>query len=306
VAGEELLERDAEVSVLGTLVAQAARGGGGVGLIEGPPGIGKTRLVAEARRLAVDAGMRCLSARGGPMERAFPFGVVRQLFEPVLATLPAQRGEVFAGPAARVERLLSGEGEPTANGGGPFAVYHGLYWLTANLSAAGRLALLVDDLQWCDPPSLAAVEYLGRRLEGLPVLLVIASRPHEPGFDRSVLDTLGREPAAREVVPRALSESATAELVQARLSAAATDGFCRACHAATGGNPLLVAELASALAAEGITGQAEDVAKVAEIGPEAVARAVGCGWRGCLRRRDRWLRRPACWVTARGWRTRPP
>ena len=178
MAGEELLERDDELGVLGTLVAHAARGDGRVGLIEGPPGIGKTRLVAEARRLAADAGMRCLSARGGPMERAFPFGVVRQLFEPVLATGPAQRREVFAGPAARVERLLSGEGEPTANRGGPFAVYHGLYWLTANLSAAGRLALLVDDLQWCDPPSLAAVEYLGRRLEGLPVLLVIASRPH--------------------------------------------------------------------------------------------------------------------------------
>jgi DNA-binding CsgD family transcriptional regulator len=274
VGGEELLERDDEVGILGTLVAQAARGDGRVGLIEGPPGIGKTRLVAEARRLAADAGMRCLSARGGPMERAFPFGVVRQLFEPVLATGPEERSEVFAGPAARVERLLSGEGEPAANGGGSFAVYHGLYWLTANLSAAGRLVLLVDDLQWCDPPSLAAVEYLGRRLEGLPVLLVIASRPREPGFDRSVLDTLGREPAAREVAPRALSEPATAELLRARLSAAATDGFCRACHAATGGNPLLVAELASALTAEGVTGQAEDVARVAEIGPEAVARAV--------------------------------
>jgi hypothetical protein len=46
----------------------------------------------------------------------------------------------------------------------------------------------VDDLHWGDPPSLAAVEYLGRRLEGLPVLLVVASRAHEPGFDRSVLD----------------------------------------------------------------------------------------------------------------------
>ena len=274
VAGQELLEREGELGVLGTLVAQAAGGDGRVGLIEGPPGIGKTRLVAAARRLAAEAGMRCLSARGGPMERAYPFGVVRQLFEPVLAVGAGERGEVFAGPAGRVERLLSGEGQPAADGGGPFAVYHGLYWLTANLSAAGSLALLVDDLHWGDPPSLAAVEYLGRRLEGLPVLLVIASRAHEPGFDRAVLDTLGREPAAREVTPRALSEAATAELLRARLSAAATDGFCRACHAATRGNPLLVAELASALAAEGVTGRAGDAAKVAEIGPEAVARAV--------------------------------
>jgi hypothetical protein len=62
----------------------------------------------------------------------------------VLAALVAQA-------AGQADRLLSGEGEPTADGGGPFAVYHGLYWLTLNLSAAGCLALLVDDLHWGDP-----------------------------------------------------------------------------------------------------------------------------------------------------------
>jgi hypothetical protein len=72
------------------------------------------------------------------MERAFPFGVVRQLFEPVLAAEPAERAEVFGGPAARVERLLAGGDEPTSHGGGSFAVYHGLYWLTVNLSGAGE------------------------------------------------------------------------------------------------------------------------------------------------------------------------
>jgi len=272
VAGHELLERDGELAILAALVAQAAGGDGRVALIEGPPGIGKTRLVAAARQLASEAGMRCLSARGSPMERAFPFGVVRQLFEPMLAAGAGPRSEVFAGPASRVERMLAAESEP-ADSDGPFAVYHGLYWLTANISATGSLALLVDDLHWGDPPSLAAVEYLGRRLDGLPVLLVIASRAREPGFDRSALDTLGQEPATREVTPRALSEAATAGLLRARLPAA-DDGFCRACHAATGGNPLLVAELASALAAEGITGQADDAARVAQVGPEAVARAV--------------------------------
>src|SRR5215471_6710976 len=137
VAGQELLEREAELGVLGTLVAQAAGGDGRVGLIEGPPGIGKTRLVAAARRLAAEAGMRCLSARGSPMERAYPFGVVHQLFDPMLAAGSGERGEVFGGPASRVERLLAGGDEPTSHAGGPFAVYHGLYWLTVNLAGAG-------------------------------------------------------------------------------------------------------------------------------------------------------------------------
>ena len=67
MSGQELLEREDELGVLAALVAQAAGGDGRVGLIEGPPGIGKTRLVAAARRLAAEAGMRCLCARGGPM-----------------------------------------------------------------------------------------------------------------------------------------------------------------------------------------------------------------------------------------------
>ena len=60
------------------------------------------------------------------------------------------------------------------------------------------------------------------------------------------------------MAPRALSEAGTAGLVRARLPTA-DDGFCRACHAATGGNRLLVAELARALAAEGGTGLPREV-----------------------------------------------
>ena len=62
VPGKALLERDGELGVLAELVAQAAGGDGRAGLIQGPPAIGKTRLVAAARRLAAEAGMRCLSA----------------------------------------------------------------------------------------------------------------------------------------------------------------------------------------------------------------------------------------------------
>src|SRR5262249_59626917 len=135
-------------------------------------------------------------------------------------------GGVCGGRGGGVARGGAGGGGPAAAGGGPFAVCHGLYWLTANLSAVRSLALLVDDLHWGDPPSLTAVEYLGRRLEGLPVLLVIASRPPEPGFDRSVLDALGREPAARQVAPRALREAAPTRPGRAR-PAAPAHACCR-------------------------------------------------------------------------------
>src|SRR5262249_54706522 len=166
VRGADLLEREAELRVLETLVAQASGGDGRVGLIEGAPGIGKTSLVNAAARLAAESGMRCLSAGGSAMGRGFPLGVVGRLFEPVLTAGRAERGEVFGGPAARVERLLAGGDEPTSHGVGPFAVYHGLYWLTVNLAGAGPPALLGGDLQGGEPPALAATQYRGRRPAG--------------------------------------------------------------------------------------------------------------------------------------------
>ena len=68
-------------------------------LVEGPAGIGKTRLLAEARVRGQEAGARVLFARAGELERDFPFGVVRQLFEAALAD-PAVRERAFAGAAA--------------------------------------------------------------------------------------------------------------------------------------------------------------------------------------------------------------
>ena len=66
--------------------AAAAGGAGRLVTIEGGAGIGKTRLVAEARAAAARAGLTVLTARGGELEQEFAFGVVRQLFEPLLSS----------------------------------------------------------------------------------------------------------------------------------------------------------------------------------------------------------------------------
>ena len=76
-----LLEREWELETLAAAVTAAADGTAGVVLIEGPAGIGKSRLLAEARALAEEQDLCVCSARAGEMERDFPFGIVRQLFE---------------------------------------------------------------------------------------------------------------------------------------------------------------------------------------------------------------------------------
>src|SRR4029453_7757903 len=93
-----------------------------------------------------------------------------------------QRERLFAGAARLAAPLIeladAGEfrtDEPSQ------AAMHGLYWLTVNLAADAPIALAVDDAHWADAPSLRFLAYLVNRVEELPVLLVVAARPEEPG-----------------------------------------------------------------------------------------------------------------------------
>jgi predicted ATPase len=161
-----LLEREHELELLRT----AVQADSGVLVVEGPAGIGKTRLLREARDAAGEAGLRAFGARGGELERELAFGVVRQLFEavvsePLLEGAAAAAREVFEGPA-------SGVGPEDVS----FAILHALYRLTGQLAEQAPLLLLVDDLQWCDEPSLRWLCYLVRRLDGLPVTVAASVR----------------------------------------------------------------------------------------------------------------------------------
>jgi hypothetical protein len=133
VAVENLLERERELTAVDELVQR-----GGVVLVEGRAGIGKSALLEAACRRATRRGREVLCGHGSELESGFAFGVVRQLFERRLANAQgAEREALLAGSAGAVRSLLLGEpGEPSAFDTS-FAVLHGLYWLTVNL-ADGR------------------------------------------------------------------------------------------------------------------------------------------------------------------------
>src|SRR4051812_29524044 len=239
-----LLERDGELASIESLIDEAADGHARLAFVEGPAGIGKTTLMTEARRLAAEAGMRTLTARGSELERQFPFGVVRQLFEPLLID-PKTTKQAMSGSAATAAAVFDAPAtdETELSGDGSFAVLHGLYWLTVNLSSEGPLLLSIDDLHWCDRPSLRFLAYLARRLEGLPALVACSLRPAEPGSDVALLGELASDPMSVHLTPSALSRDAVLEVVRARLGESADETFAAACHSATGGNPLLLQEL---------------------------------------------------------------
>src|SRR3569833_3867297 len=147
-----LLERDAELRSIEESLADAASGRGGVLVVEGPAGIGKTRLVEAAHCAAEERGFRVLTARASSLEREFGFGVVRDLLTPVERD-PAPRAALWQG-AARLAAPALDFGETTAP---IFATCHGIFWLVAELADRQPLLLAVDDAHCADAPSLRAL-----------------------------------------------------------------------------------------------------------------------------------------------------
>ena len=270
-----LLERESELAELAANAGAVRRGRGRVVFVEGPAGIGKTELLGASRSLAEEAGMLVAHARGSELESQFAFGVVRQLFEPLLrACSRSERARLLRGPAGLAAGVLSvGDDAAIPVGGGLAAALHGLYWLTLNLAERAALLALVDDAHWADQSSLRFLSYLAGRLEGARVLAVLAVRSTAwAGGD--MLATVARGPSSRVMELLPLSEQATAELITLEYQVEVEPDFARACRAATCGNPFYLRELVRALRTNQITPTASHSPLVAGQASPSVARTV--------------------------------
>ncbi|WP_327592666.1 helix-turn-helix transcriptional regulator [Streptomyces chartreusis] len=268
----ELLERETESA----LIAKAIKGikeGGGLLLVKGEAGTGKSRLLSEIRTGATQAGLGVITARGTEFEQDFAFGVVRQLFEELAFKGDRTPRESLWTGAARQAReaidVISSRGEP-----GDFAILHGLYWLTINACQDRPLIMVVDDLQWCDRPSLRYLAYLLPRIETQPLLVAVAIRTGESATDERLLQHIISAPALAELNPKELSAQATANLLGQVMHGEVEEEFAITCHRATGGNPLLLRELGLTFTAQGVSASARNAGRVAGLGGLAVAHLV--------------------------------
>jgi DNA-binding CsgD family transcriptional regulator len=275
-----LLEREAQVARLQALLDAAKSGAGRLAVIEASAGLGKTRLLAEARAIAGSAGLRALAARGGEFEEEFAYGIVRQLFEQLLASASDDlRAELVAGPATLVEPLFgTSQVGPShaALGEGSFAILHGLYWLAVNVALQQPTLLTIDDLHWADGPSLRWLLYLTRRLEGVPLLVVVGTRPPEgESREPTLVAELVADPEVTAIRLEPLGRASIAVLAREVHGLAPDEAFCTTVEAATGGNPLFVGAVLDAVTREGIKPTVEHVARLLEIGGQGASRAVG-------------------------------
>jgi DNA-binding CsgD family transcriptional regulator len=277
-AGGRLFERDEELGRLDSLLDAAAAGSGRLAVVEGPAGIGKTELLATVRGHAAERGMQVFRARGSDLEGEFAYGVVRQLFDHSLSGEAPEHDSLLSGVASHTVPVFAAPGgaagPPESAGPSPTALLHGLFWLVANFAERGPLLLALDDAQWADAPSLRFLHYLGRRLDELPVAVVLAMKPVGWVQEVDLVRRISAEPEAAVMRLRPLSVEATRHLLGSLLAANADERFTAACHVATGGNPLLLRELAGALKEDGVAPTAGEAHRVERLVPDALSRHV--------------------------------
>jgi DNA-binding CsgD family transcriptional regulator len=270
-----LVGRDAELALVGAALDRAAAGEGGMLLLHGEGGIGKTRLVHGAADDAERRGWSVAFGRAYPVEAGVPYALFADAFLPLLRALePGQltlltRGQdaelaalfpaLEAGSAAS-DRLAprAGRERPSPDGGSDLKAR--LLWafaqLVRRLAAKRPLLVVLENLQWADASSLELLHFLARQIGGERVLVVgtynAAERDLNPVL-RSTEQSLVAIGAARSHEVGPLSHEATAELLHRAAGAdrAATREFAALLFGWTRGNPFFVEETLKALVAAG-------------------------------------------------------
>lgn len=242
LASDLLLERHDELQRSGEALAGAVEGQGALLLVEGPAGIGKTRLTRAIAEIAAARGFEVHWARGDELEHGFAYGVLRQVLSSVLEGLGrSDRAAVLDGPAASVVHVLGGgddHGDQDA-----LSLAYGFSRLLGDMADRRPRLLCVDDAHWADLPSLRALRFACRRTTDLPVLTVFTYRRPLDDDRRDLLERLATSVTTTRLWPSPLGVPAVSTLAASVLDHRPDDAFCRDLVRLTGGNPFLVHEL---------------------------------------------------------------
>jgi len=246
-----VIGRGAETEALRSALAAAGDGAGAVVFLTGEAGIGKSRLAGELAAEARAGGVRMLAGRAVPASAASPY---RPLTEALLQALrgypfPADDGLTPWRPALRaiVPAIVPAGGDGHGDHS-PAVRGEAVLQLLRRLAGPGGLLLVLEDLHWADPDTLAVVEYLSDNLSAEPVLCVATCRGEPASAAAELMARLHARRAASRIALGRLSAAEVAAMVRACLPTAANDVVARVQRLAEG-VPFLVEE---SLAAPGV------------------------------------------------------
>jgi len=274
--------RGAEFGLLIGLLARLTAGSGHVVLLEGEPGIGKTRLMQELARYCAARDLCTLATNCYEIERAMPYQPVIDLAGKALELASKEALEKLAPVSlAEIAALVPAVGErvavPSLSADFPEARqarrFGAMVQLFEALAGGRQIVVMIDDLQWADDASAQFVHFLARQASRRSLLLVCAYRDELETHERlaALVQGLRRESHARHVPLARLGESDTAALLE-RLAHPGLErpGLAARLHRETDGNPFFLMSMLEVLAEGGADSGASDELPL----PEALRASV--------------------------------
>jgi DNA-binding SARP family transcriptional activator len=237
----ELVGREPEMARLLAALDETARGSGGIVLLGGEPGIGKTRLAEELAFHAQVAEMRVLWARCDPSEST-------PAYWPWIEALREFMPDGASEGAAGIGGLLpDGASRTISNSAGRFRLHDAIATFLRRASRERPVMLVLDDLHDADVASLQLLLHVARTAHDARLLIVSTFRDVDLTPEhalRSILGDLVREHLKAQITLRGLNPDEVAQFVHATAGVAPSDQLALALHRETEGNPFFVKECA--------------------------------------------------------------
>lgn len=258
----DLVGRKVECETLVRLAEISRDEGARLVLVRGPRGIGKSSLLAEARRKLDSDDVTLLLGTGRALVPGY--GSVRELFEP----LGLRAGSaLLRGQAALAWPVLASAGQPDDD----YPVLSGLYRLAMNLMESRPLVIMLDEANACDVQTLRWIDFLLRRCAEQPLVVVLA---WQPGVDEHA-DLLFAEMAVASpgatIDLSPLSAWDVMTLVERAFGRSPDPSFAEACRLITGGNPLWLHTLLTCLRTREVLPDESGIEHARELGRQMVA-----------------------------------
>ncbi|MFI6815599.1 ATP-binding protein [Nonomuraea sp. NPDC050328] len=237
--------RQHEVAGLRAHLASLSQGRGTTVLVQGSPGLGKTRLLAEARQMAEETGLRVIHGGGDPDSQTIPFGAL-------LGALHSAPHHILPPDAVQ---------DPPETSASRYWLLQEVHEHLERAALAAPVVIVLDDLQWCDEGTLLALRTLPRRLAMHPVAWILATRtgPLAPDV-RATLSALDLS-GAHLLTLAPLGSRAVAAMTGDLLAATPDDALLELAQRAQG-QPLLLNELINGVLDEGAVAVAGGVARL--------------------------------------------
>ncbi len=267
-------------------------------VLTGPPGIGKSSLVrafldgsGDLERGATGGGRGMMSLHGvcRPDTTTAAYGGARSLLHPLgLAGEGAARHPLMRGAARRaLPALIPGADRRPFAFDADYPVFQGLFGIVSRLLAHQPLALVLDDAHLCDEHTLRWLDFLLRRADGLPLLLVLARSTETEPADGTPWSGFAAHPSYTTVPLRPLSAAAVGEMARHAFARPVAPAFAARVADVCGGNPGRTSRLLAELRRAGALPDSEGARQARELGGRLTARSI----------RDLFDRKPA-WVEA--------